>query len=143
MNPAESAQSQASTKRRGPAGRGPLPAPPPRFPLWAPGVAPQRVAYSGSRRAAAHTTSTATLGGRKGRLGTQRGNALAGETRRALTLAEAGAAAGVERRISAHPGPESKPMRGSPPVVATLSTESGTSRERRVVPAPARRDPSG
>lgn len=48
-------------------GRGPLPAPPPRFPLWAPGVAPPRAAYSGSRREAAHTTVTAARGGRRGR----------------------------------------------------------------------------
>lgn len=57
-------------------GWGPLPAPPPRFPLRAPGVAPPRAAYSGSRSAAAHTAGTAALGARRGRLGTQRGSEL-------------------------------------------------------------------
>lgn len=35
------------------------PAPPPCFPLWAPGVAPPAAAYSGSCRASTHTTRTA------------------------------------------------------------------------------------
>lgn len=69
------------TREAGVRGRGPLPAPPPRFPLWAPGVAPSRAAYSGSRREAAHTTVTAALGARRGRLGTQTGSTLAGEAR--------------------------------------------------------------
>uniref|UniRef100_A0A2K5HXN1 C1q domain-containing protein n=1 Tax=Colobus angolensis palliatus TaxID=336983 RepID=A0A2K5HXN1_COLAP len=42
--------------RLGGLGLGRLPAPPPRFPLWAPGVAPPLAAYSGSGLAAPHTT---------------------------------------------------------------------------------------
>lgn len=96
MNPCTiDSESRVATERLGARWWEPPPAPPPRFLLWSPGVAPPPAAYSGSPRAAALTIRTAALGGRGGRLGTQRGSALAGEKRGARALAGAGAAAGV------------------------------------------------
>lgn len=68
---------------------------------------------------------------------------LTGERRGARAPAGAGAAAGVERWVRARREPERQPTRRSRPVSATRTAEPGTSREPRVVRAPAGSDPSG
>lgn len=73
-DPVQNLREPGIHREAGGRGRGPLPAPPPRFPLWAPGVAPPRAAHSGSRRQAAHTTVPAAPGGSRGRLETQTGS---------------------------------------------------------------------